>query len=219
MKLSKETAWLIAVTLATVGIALFARFQWQSDWLEVVSFVTAVTGIYLLAIEVTWGWPVAMFSSAAYAVFFFKGGLYADMSLNIFYVLILGHGWWSWGTKTSSKEHLPVSRLKAKHYGFVALALIIGLAVYLPIVNLAKGSAPVVDSSLAVASYVSQFLQNRKFLENWAFWIVVNSGYVVLYAVIKPYYLTAVLSVILIVLSIFGHVNWRRSMRQSPSSQ
>ena len=191
---------------------MIGHFVWQSDWLEVFSFVTAVVGIYFLAIEVIWGWPIAIASSGAYAFFFFQGKLYADMSLNLFYCGILIHGWWSWRRNPNLGIGLLVSRLSRTGWVWVTVALGVGMAAYLPIIQYFKGASPLADSSLAVASYVSQYLQNRKFIENWWCWIIVNAGYLALYFS-RNYYLTSVLSLVLIVLSVVGHKHWSQSLR------
>ena len=59
-------------------------------------------------------------------------------------------------------------------------------------------------------SLVSQWLLNRKRLENWIGWIIVDIIYVPLY-VYKELYLTAILYALFLVMAIIGLVQWRQS--------
>ena len=57
-------------------------------------------------------------------------------------------------------------------------------------------------------SLVGQYLLGRKFIENWAVWIIVNVVSVGLFAY-KALWLTAGLYVVFIVLSVAGWRAWR----------
>jgi nicotinamide mononucleotide transporter len=58
---------------------------------------------------------------------------------------------------------------------------------------------------------VGQFLLGRKFIENWAMWIVVNIVSVSLFAY-KGLWLTALLYTVFIVLSVAGWRAWHRKL-------
>ena len=202
---------LLWIALGSLATALFGHFRWGSDWFEVSAFVTAAVSIYLLAKEELWGWPIGIVSSGIYVWVFYAGGLPADMCLNIFYVGMLVHGWWYWKRGERPEGHLLIRNLNANGWVWVVVATAASTAIHYPLVSWAKGKAVFWDSSLASGSYVAQFLQNTKYLQNWHIWVAINLMYVPLY-ISRSFYLTAVLFVVLAGLAVLGQNEWVRSV-------
>jgi nicotinamide mononucleotide transporter len=76
-----------------------------SDWLSnnYIEVFGAITGVIYVVLEIRqkiWLWPVGVITSAVYIWVFFTGKLYADMSLQGYYLVIsiLGWYWWLRGT-------------------------------------------------------------------------------------------------------------------------
>ncbi|MCJ7447457.1 MAG: nicotinamide riboside transporter PnuC [Bacteroidales bacterium] len=75
---------------------------WFSD--NFIEIFGAVTGILYVILEIRqniWLWPVGIITSGIYIWVFFTGKLYADMSLQGYYLVIsvLGWYWWVKGTR------------------------------------------------------------------------------------------------------------------------
>jgi nicotinamide mononucleotide transporter len=75
-----------------------------SDWIvnnyiEIFGAVTGVLYVFLEIRQTIWLWPVGIMTSAVYIWVFFTGKLYADMSLQGYYlaISILGWYWWARG--------------------------------------------------------------------------------------------------------------------------
>lgn len=204
-------------SLATVStlMAALGHLWWKTDIFEATAFVTAVISIYLLAVESVWGWPFGVVSSGIYVYVFAIGGLPADAGLNLFYVGMLLHGWFVWARKRLPSAPFVISRAGARGWVLAALACAGLSAVHYPIVLAAHGKVPVWDSVLASASYVGQYMQNTKKLENWLLWIVVDLLYCPLY-LSRGLYLTAILYVVLAGLAFFGLQKWRHNGVQLP---
>jgi len=97
--------------------------DWLSDnYIEVFGAVAGVVYIFLEIRANIWLWPVGIITSAVYVWVFFNGKLYADMSLQVYYVIIsiLGWIWWIKGTRRQTtanedkKEKLQITNLKLK---------------------------------------------------------------------------------------------------------
>ena len=72
-----------------------------SDWItnNYIEIFGAVTGILYVFLEIRqtiWLWPVGIVTSAVYIWVFFTGKLYADMSLQGYYLVISILGWYWW---------------------------------------------------------------------------------------------------------------------------
>ena len=71
---------------------------------------------------------------------------------------------------------------------------------------------PIDDALPALTTALSlcaQWLLNRKYLENWYYWIIVDIFYVPMYAY-KNLYLTALLYIVFLVMATMGLLEWRR---------
>ena len=77
-----------------------------SDWIsnnyiEVFGAVTGIIYVFLEIRQTIWLWPVGILTSAVYIWIFFTSKIYADMSLQVYYlaISILGWYWWAKGTR------------------------------------------------------------------------------------------------------------------------
>jgi nicotinamide mononucleotide transporter len=72
-----------------------------SDWLSInwIEIFGAITGIIYVFLEIRqniWLWPVGIVTSAVYIIVFFTSKFYADMSLQVYYLVISFVGWYWW---------------------------------------------------------------------------------------------------------------------------
>ena len=64
--------------------------------MEWIAFMTNVVCVYLIVIEKNVNWPIGVFGSLALIYVFWKIHLYAQVGLQIFYVVESLYGWWKW---------------------------------------------------------------------------------------------------------------------------
>ncbi|HBH85701.1 MAG: hypothetical protein A2X04_17265 [Bacteroidetes bacterium GWF2_41_9] len=89
-----------------------------TDWItdNYIELFGAVTGIIFVFFEIRqniWLWPVGIMTSAVYIWVFFTGKLYADMSLQGYYLVIsiLGWYWWVRGAGHRLRSEATKSRI------------------------------------------------------------------------------------------------------------
>jgi nicotinamide mononucleotide transporter len=71
--------------------------NWLSDnYIEIIGAVTGIIYVFLEIRQTIWLWPLGLITSAAYVWIFFSGKLYADMSLQAYYIIISLLGWYWW---------------------------------------------------------------------------------------------------------------------------
>lgn len=204
-------ARLSLVSAASLGIALACRYQFGSSWLEVAAFGTGVVGVYLAAVEHVANYPVGIVNVLLYAVFFFQGRLFGDAALQVVFFAFLMHGWISWTRRDADQNTLQVSRLEPKHWLLAGLAIGLGTAALFPLLATIEGKNPLVDGFTTSGSLVAQFLLNRKKIENWILWIVVNVVYIPWYFKLG-YYPTGILYSLFLVLAVLGFASWRATL-------
>ena len=91
------------------------------------------------------------------------------------------------------------------------VALAAGLGIFLRART--DAALPFWDAGTTSFSLVAQFLQTRKWIENWPLWIAVDVVYIRMY-IVKSLYLTAGLYALFLVLAGIGLVTWRRSLAE-----
>jgi nicotinamide mononucleotide transporter len=81
--------------------------NWISDnYIEVFGAVTGIIYVFLEIRQTIWLWPVGILTSAVYIWIFFTSKIYADMSLQVYYLAISILGWYWWAKGTSVHRSL-----------------------------------------------------------------------------------------------------------------
>lgn len=188
---------------------------WSSpiSWLELVAVVLALWMVGCNMRVRPLAWPLAIVSSLLYFLLFWDARLYGDASLQLFFVVVAGWGWWQWlrGTDASGQP-LQVSQLsRTSLLRAMALALLAWPLLGFFLDHYTDSDVPYWDAFPTALSLLGQWLLGRKHIENWPIWIVVNAVSVGLFAY-KGLWLTVALYAVFIALSVAGWQAWRRQL-------
>jgi len=186
---------------------------------ELAGSLILVVNVYLVTRENIWNWPVAVVGSAFYLVVFGGAGLYSDMGLQVVYIVLSLYGWYHWLHGGANRTELPVTRTRGREALWLLLAGALGWFALYNITRRIPGAAlPLLDGLLVATSLVAQWMMTRKLLESWAVWIVVDVVYIGTFWY-KHLLVTAALYLIFLLLSVLGHIEWKRSYdRTLPAS-
>ncbi|MFN8570469.1 MAG: nicotinamide riboside transporter PnuC [Gemmatimonadaceae bacterium] len=183
--------------------------------LETCAVAFGLVSVFLSARENIWSWPTAIVNVGLYALLFAREKLYADMGLQVVYLLLSVYGWYEWLYGGENRTELHVSRLPKR---LTALLFGIGvtgsLALGAFLHRATDAALPWLDATLSVFSLIAQWMMTRKILENWMLWIVLDIAYVMMFVFLKHLYLTAFQYLVFLGLATMGHVEWLRSLRQ-----
>ncbi|HJU73976.1 MAG TPA: nicotinamide riboside transporter PnuC [Gemmatimonadaceae bacterium] len=187
--------------------------------LEVIAAVFGAIAVSLSARENVWSWPTAIVNVALYTIVFFQSRLYADMGLQVVYLVLSVYGWYNWLHGGVQRTELHVSRATLRTLLITTVFVVVGSYILGSLLATRTNAAlPYLDSALTVASLAAQWMMTRKILENWIIWIVLDVIYVPMF-LSRGLFATSVLYAIFLVLAILGLITWRRSyLRQQPSS-
>jgi nicotinamide mononucleotide transporter len=204
-----------------------------ASWAELLGFVTGLACVWLVVRQHIANWPVGIVNVLLLMVAFGTAGLYADASLQIVYVVLGFYGWWAWwrrgsgetgvqqmgaqqtgsGETALGQEPLHVRTTSKTEWFWLALGGLASTVVLYFLLRDELGSTvPLADAITTALSLVATYGQCRKLLENWWIWILADVIYVPLYAY-KHLYLTTVLYVVFLTLSVIGLVTWTRDHR------
>jgi nicotinamide mononucleotide transporter len=154
-------------------------------------------------------WWSSIVGCALFAYVFFVARLYADVTLQVFFIGASVVGWWQW-VGGDHGAPLPVRRTPLPHMAaMAAAAVVVALAYGALLQRFTDAYAPFLDSVILTFSVLGQFLLVGRRIENWWCWLVVNSVAVPVYFS-RGLYITAALYVGFWVNAIVALVHWRR---------
>ena len=180
-------------------------------WIEVVAFGVS---LWMVGCEMRvhpLAWPLAMLSSLMYALLFADSKLYAEASLQVFFVAMSLWGWWQWLRGRGADGGALVVHALSRRTAAVALLLTLlawPLLAWL-LIRYTDSTVPWLDSLPTVGSILGTWLLGRKFIESWWTWLAVNAFSVALFGY-KQLWLTVILYALFTVLSWAGLRSWRR---------
>lgn len=197
-------------TVVSILLVIVGWRQWLPTSLtEMLGFVTGAACVWLLTRENIWNWPIGIANAVFYLILFWHSRLFADASLQIFYVATGFLGWYWWLHGGQKKQELRVQRVGVSIASLLmVLGLIATLLMHRYLLHV-HDSAPFWDSLTTVGSLIAQFMLTRKWIENWLLWMSVDVIYVVLYAS-RHLYLTSVLYAIFFAMCVSGWFEWRK---------
>lgn len=185
-----------------------------SNWIEVVAVATGLCYIFLSIKQNIWCWFFGIISSVAYLYLCFVFKIYADMSLQAYYVVMGVYGWIHWARADSAtKTQLPVTALSKKEL-LVTFAITLALFFIIARVLIVFTDSPVpyVDAFTTSLSFTATWMLARKIIEHWLIWVVVNVVSMGLYYY-RGLYPTIILFAVLAVMAVVGYLEWKRELR------
>jgi len=185
-----------------------------SGW-EAVAMLLGVAYI-ILAIKVSiWAWPSAFLSTLIYTIVFWEANLPLQSTLHLYYLLMAVYGFWLWNQPhNSANETIIISKNLIFHTAFITIGVFISSILGWFNTENEFSKLPYLDSFVMVFSVMNTFLMARKVIENWLYWIVINSGAIILYWQAELY-ITIVLFIIYLALAIVGYKEWQKKYLDS----
>jgi nicotinamide mononucleotide transporter len=157
-------------------------------------------------------WWTGILGCLLFALVFFAARLYADVTLQTFFIITSILGWWNWLHGRHGAE-LPVRRTSSSRLALLTVAGTLVAAGYGWVLHrFTDAYSPFLDSVILAFSVLGQFLLMGRRLENWWCWLLVNTIAVPLYAV-RGLGLTALLYTVFWVNAIVSLQRWKRLVK------
>jgi nicotinamide mononucleotide transporter len=212
MKRSEFYATFLLIVAVSVLATWMAMLRLAS-MLESASFITGALCVWLTVKQSIWNFPIGMINVATFCVVFFQSRLYADAGLQVVYFGLGAIGWYLWLHGGANRTALRVSRASERELTLICIFVAFSTLGLWKALAQVGGAASFWDALTTSISLSSQWLLNRKRLESWIGWIIVDIIYVPLY-IYKDLYLTAILYGLFLLIAIMGLRAWRAAWRQ-----
>lgn len=180
--------------------------------MEILAFTLSVICVLLSAYGKRLTWPLAIASSATYAIVFAEVRLFGDAALQLVFIALAIYGWMCW-----KPNHPHIKQVSDVPHAILPwlIAAWIGLhtAIYLLLVRYTSSDVPQSDAFLTAASLIATYMSARKWRQNWWIWGIADTLYIMLY-MYKNLYITALLYGLFVILCLIGWREWTAQMHQ-----
>ena len=177
--------------------------------LEIAANVANAGSIILAARNNVHTWWVGIVGCILFGWVFFCSQLYADVTLQAFFIVTSIIGWRMW-VRGQSGDVLPVRRTRPLPLVGMLVAGTLASAVYGWLLHrFTDAYAPFLDSVVLAFSVLGQLLLMGRRYESWWCWLLVNSIAVPLYLT-RGLTVTAVLYTAFWINAIVALIRWRR---------
>jgi len=198
----------------------FVEGMQSTTWYEYLAVFAGIASVWFSRIENILVYPVGLINTIIYVWISLEGNLFGEASVNFYYTVMSIYGWILWAKKDQYKHHVVVitnSSLKEwlQHFLFFSAFYV---ALFFSITFLKSkfgpGAIPWADAFASATAFTGMWLMTKKKVESWYWWIATNIASIPLYFV-KHYVFTSVYYIVLLVMAVFGLIEWTRRSKQT----
>jgi nicotinamide mononucleotide transporter len=181
------------------------------DVLELFAAILGAISVYFVVQRNILAFPVGILMVIVYIAVFYRAKFYADMGLQVVYIVMQIQGWYEWSRgDRADDDKIAVRNLSDRQWRVTGLLLAVGtLCIGYTMQRFTDASLPWMDAFTTTLSLLAQWWMNKKFLENWILWIAVDVVYLYQYSY-KALYFTTALYAVFLGLAIWGYFEWRK---------
>ncbi|MBK7957058.1 MAG: nicotinamide mononucleotide transporter [Bacteroidetes bacterium] len=196
--------------------------EWRGYAMSYLELVGCIAGMICVIYAIQFNiltWLAACINIFCFCILFYQVQLYADMILQIFFLVFSIYGWYKWQGQAINIKPREVHKSEWPLY--ITSIIFIGIALYyfithlhilFPIIFTKPASYAIIDSIIASMSIIATIMMARRQIDNWILWIIINALSVFLYFK-KSVYLISIEYFIFLILGFVGYYQWRREMK------
>ena len=174
---------------------------------------TGLASVWFSVKEKIWVYPVGLVSVGIYVYLSFVYGIYADMGINIYYVIMSIYGWYRWLQPLAGSPVKEITRSSKKGW-MISLCLLFlsWVLLFILLQRFTDSTIPFWDSLTTSLAIVGMWLMAEKKVEHWLFWIATDLLSIPLYYY-KGLVLTSGQFLVFTVLAVMGWLQWNRTIK------
>ena len=188
--------------------------------LEYVAVFAGIASVWYSRAENILVYPVGLINTIIYIYISASGHLLGEATVNLYYTIMSIYGWIIWAKK--DKELHPVVHVTFSDKKWWTWQLLFFAAFYVAIYfsltylkkDFAPGAIPWADAFASATAFTGMWLMTKKKVESWYWWIATNIASIPLYF-IKHYVFTSVYYVVLLIMAVWGLLEWIKRAKQS----
>jgi len=199
-------------------ICNFPKMEWNftlDSVIESIATVLALICLYFTIKQKVYLWIFGIASSALLMFVLGKSKIYANMLLQLYYVIISVYGWIAWSKKKDDKNQILRITLTSFRVWLI-LGFVFGIifaSTYYILRFYTDTDVPILDSFTTALSIIATYMLARKHLEHWILWIVVDAISLCLYGY-KERYQLFFLFMVYTISAFYGYFSWRKQYQK-----
>ena len=188
-------------------------------WIEAIAATAGLLCVWLVGRQSILCWPAGLVQVTLYVFVFYHAKLYSDLLLHVIYIVLQIYGWYAWLHGGAGGGTLAVTAMTNVQRLLWLLATFGAAAGWGVLMARSTDAAlPFADAFTLMASLAAQWLQTRKKIESWLWWIGVDLVAIVMFAT-RNLYITSALYAAFLVLCVTGLAKWRAALQPEPHSR
>lgn len=184
-------------------------------YLEWTAILSGIASVWFSKKERIWVYPTGLIGTILYIYLSYKGDLYGEAAVNLYYTIMSFYGWWNWLRRDQNKKKIVKIKFSTQREWVeqVLFFLFLFAIIYFALIYIknafAPDAIPWADAFASASALTGMWLMTRKKVESWIWWMITNIASMPLYYV-KGFAPTALYYFILLVLAIFGFQEWKK---------
>ena len=191
----------------------------MSEFVEILGVIIGFIYLWLEYKASIYLWLTSIIMPAIYLFVYFDAGLYADVAINIYYLIIGVYGWMSWRygisrKKGTEKYDLKISHTSRRQWLRLLIAyIVIHFAISFALINFTDTDVPWFNGLTSALSIIGMWMLAKKLIEQWFVWFVVDilSAVLYFYKGLEP---TALLYSVYAIVAILGYKKWNKLLQK-----
>lgn len=187
----------------------------QTSLLEYVAVITGIASVFFSKKENILVYPVGLINTIIYVYISIEGSLFGEAAVNFYYTIMSIYGWILWAKR--DQQHHIVLNITSSSFKewmqqllfFAFFYIVIFAALHWAKKAFYANTIPALDAFASATAFTGMWLMAKKKVESWYWWIATNITSIPLYF-IKGYVLTSVYYLILLILALFGLIEWKK---------
>lgn len=190
---------------------IIQAFQ-ATSWLERFSVLCGIVQVLLSKNNKVSNYFFGILGIVSGMYVLFGAKLYADIALNMYYLVMSIYGWWFWKTNKEAKEQ-PITSCNGKEWSIVLAIVFSGFFIlYFSLITFTDSDVPIWDAWVSCTAWAGMWLLARRKIENWIL-LNISNAFAIPLLIHKDLYLFALLTTFLFIVAIFGYFKWARIMK------
>lgn len=198
---------------------LFTICNIQFDTIEVVGAVIGLAYLFFEYRASIWTWVFGVLMPIVYVYLFFRNGLYANMTINIYYIVASVYGFVAW--RRARTDEVQDTRIEScpRRYAVPLLVVIAVLTAVLTfaLMQLKESQYPLLDGLSASLSIAMMYMLSRRWYQQWILCIITEPIMVAL-GLFTGMYATSIMYSVYLVVAIMGYFKWRKTYHTNNAS-
>jgi nicotinamide mononucleotide transporter len=195
------------------SLRLFNQQIIETPLLQWMGVCFGIAEVFLAKANKVLLYPCGIISVIITIIVLYEAGLYAEILLNIYYLVMSLYGWYYW-LRRKNNEILPISSSTKKEVVSTLIIITFGFPIlFVTLKYFTDSTVPIWDAWVSVTAWAGMWLLARRKLENWIL-LNVSNAFAIPLLIHKDLVLYALLTLFLFIVAIFGYISWKRKLTE-----